>query len=125
MRFNLIKGREISQPELVRLKEQEDIIILKQTALRYATLQIPHGRRSAPENARQDFAPEEAEYAVQFWKSLVTWTTRKYALAFIHETMKAKPAGESRLRQELLKRGVSKHVVEDTLTQSLSAGNFA
>lgn len=118
VRFNLIKGREISQPELVRLQEQEDIIILKQTALRYATYKSRTSEEVRRKMLEKDFAPEEAEYAVQFLEEFGYVDDSKYALAFIYETMKRKPAGESRLRQELLKRGVSKHVVEDALTQA-------
>ena len=118
VRFSLTRGRELSSQELARLQEQEDIIALKQTALRYATYKSRTAEEVRRKMLEKDFAPEEAEYAVQFLEEFGYVDDRKYALAFIHETMKRKPAGESRLRQELMKRGVSKHDIADAFAEA-------
>lgn len=121
VRFSLTKGREISSQELARLQEQEDIIALKQTALRYATYKSRTAEEVRRKMLEKDFAPEEAEYAVQFLEEFGYVDDRKYALGFLRETMKRKPAGESRLRQELMKRGVSKHDIADALAEAFPA----
>lgn len=121
VRFGLTKGRELTQRDREQLEAQEDIIALKQTALRYAT----HKSRTAEEVRRKmlekGFAPEEAEYAVQFLEEFGYVNDRQYATTFIQEMMKRKPAGESRLRQELAKRGISKHDITDALAEAFPA----
>ena len=118
LRFGLTKGKQLTKHDIDRLQEQEDIIALKQIALRYATYKSRTAAEVRRKMLEKDFAPEEADYAVQFLEEFGYVNDRKYAAAFLQEIMQRKPAGESRLRQELLKRGVSKHDIDDAFAEA-------
>lgn len=118
VRFGLTKGKELSKQDLERLQEQEDIIALKQAALRYATYKSRTAEEVRRKMLEKDFAPEEAEYAVQFLEEFGYVDDRKYARAYIKEATERKFMGAARLKQELQKRGIAKHDIEDALTEA-------
>lgn len=120
VRFGLTKGKELSKQDVERLQEQEDIIALKQVALRYATYKSRTAEEVRRKMLEKEFAPEEAEYAVQFLEEFGYVDDRKYARTYIKEGVERKFMGVNRLRQELLKRGISKFDVEDALTEAFS-----
>jgi regulatory protein len=121
VRFGLTKGRELTQRDKEQLEAQEDIIALKQTALRYAIYKSRTAQEVRHKMTEKEFAPEEADYAVQFLEEFGYVNDRLYAKVFIQEMMKRKPAGEIRLRQELAKRGISKHDITDALAEAFPA----
>jgi regulatory protein len=118
VRFGLTKGKTVSVQEIESLRACEDVIALKQAALRYATYKSRTAHEVRQKMLEKDFTAEEAEYAVQFLEEFGYVNDRQYARTFIKETLRFKPSGVSRLRRELLKRGISKHDADDALAEA-------
>ena len=118
VRFGLTKGKTLSAEEMERLRAQEDVIALKQAALRYATYKSRTAHEVRQKMMEKEFTAEEAEFAARFLEEFGYVNDRLYARAFIQESLRLKPAGERRLRQELLRRGISKHDADDALAEA-------
>jgi regulatory protein len=116
VQHRLVNGRELTAQELKRLEEQEEIIQLKQTALRYATYKSRTAHEVRKKMLEKEYSPDEAEYAVQFLEAFGYVNDAAYARNFIQEIMRLKPSGEARIKQELRKRGISANDAEDALT---------
>jgi regulatory protein len=118
VQFGLTKGKQLSEQEIERLLAQEDVMRLKQVALRYATYKSRTAHEVRLKMLEKEFSPEEAEYAVQFLEEFGYVDDAKYARNFIKERQERKPSGTERLRQELAKRGISKFDIEDALAEA-------
>jgi len=121
LQFRLVKGRELTAQELKQLEEQEDVMKLKQTALRYATYKSRTAHEVRRKILEKEYSPDEAEFAVQFLASFGYVNDAAYARNFIQEYSKNRPSGVSRLKQELRKRGISEHDAVDALSEAFPA----
>jgi regulatory protein len=121
LQFRLAKGRELTAQELKQLEEQEDVMKLKQTALRYATYKSRTAHEVRRKMLEKEYSPDEAEFAVQFLESFGYVNDAAYARSFIQEYSKNRPSGVSRLKQELRKRGISEHDAVDALSEAFPA----
>ncbi len=110
-------GKMLTAQDLARMMESEDVMRLKQIALRYATYKSRTAQEVRRKMLEKEFSPEEAEYAVQFLEEFGYVNDAAYARAFIKERHERKPSGMERIRQELAKRGVSKFEIEDALLE--------
>lgn len=117
LRFGITKGKTLTEQEIERVLAEEDVMRLKQTALRYATYKSRTAQEVRRKMLEKEFAPEEAEYAVQFLEEFGYVNDAAYTRSFIKEWQERKPSGMERLRQELLKRGISKFDVEDAFAE--------
>jgi regulatory protein len=118
LRFELTKGKTLTKQDLERLLEQEDVMKLKQTALRYATYKSRTAHEVRRKMLEKEYSQEEAEYAVQFLEEFGYVNDALYAKTFIRDFMQRKPSGIERVRQELTKRGISRFDAEDALTEA-------
>jgi regulatory protein len=118
LKFEITKGKTLTEQDVERVLEQNDVMHLKQVALRYATYKSRTAEEVRRKMLEKDFAPEEAEYAVQFLEEFGYVNDAAYARSFIKDFQERKPSGTERLRQELLKRGVSKFDIEDALAEA-------
>lgn len=118
LQFGITKGKQLSEQDIERLLAQEDVMRLKQVALRYATYKSRTAHEVRQKMVEKEFSPEEAEYAVQFLEEFGYVNDAAYARAFIKERQERKPSGTERLRQELAKRGISKFDIEDALAEA-------
>ncbi|TAE22879.1 MAG: hypothetical protein EAZ92_15205 [Candidatus Kapaibacterium sp.] len=111
-------GKTLTAQDVARMMESEDIMRLKQVALRYATYKSRTAQEVRRKMLEKEFSPEEAEYAVQFLEEFGYVNDAAYARAFIKERHERKPSGMERIRQELTKRGISKFEIEDALLEA-------
>ena len=67
------------------------------------------------------YGADEADDAVEAMKGFGYIDDRAYAEKYVSDGVKLRGHGEARIRSELLRRGVSRSIVDETLAQGLAA----
>ncbi|MCS6807323.1 MAG: RecX family transcriptional regulator [Bacteroidota bacterium] len=123
--FGLTQGKEIFEHEIIQIQAYDSTLALKQAALHYATYKPRTAEQVRRAMVIKGYTAAEAEYAVDFLKEFGYVNDQRYARAFIREVRSRKSIGLHRLQQELIKRGISKHDIEDALADIFSAEDTA
>jgi regulatory protein len=120
IKYRLLKGREIELQELKEILASEELNRAKQAALNYLSY-----RPRTVEELRNQLLTKGFEVDVC---SEITFQMQQqgylddeeYAKQWVRERKHSRPRGKYLLRQELVRRGIDKDIVDEVIDQELS-----
>ncbi len=117
IKFNLRKGKELSEEELAELHDEEEYRKTYSTAVRY----LGHRMRSAKELRdyllEKEYAAGYADRAIQKLSEMNYINDAEFAVAYVRTQMRTTQKGPGVIRQELIKKGLSEAEIEEGLTE--------
>ena len=115
LRHNLIKGRILTQDALKRIINEQKVIDVKQTAYNYVSYKPRTEKQVRIRLAGKGFSNDECETALTFLREFDLINDVRYAESFIKDLLKKKPASESRIMIDMLKRGIPKSIAIEAI----------
>lgn len=117
----LRKGDEVSSDRFEFLNSQETLYLIKQKAFRLLQRRI-HTSRELNIKLRQKFSDDSLiKKCLTELEQKGFINDREFALAFITEKQKSKKWSRTKLKSELVKRGVNSEVISDVLNQTFNS----
>lgn len=118
MKSGIYRGMRATAEQLAAVRFQEEVYQAKQTALRIATRRLRSIREVERKLKEKEFSPEAIDAAIAFLHEYGMANDALFAKAFVAEQLLKRPLGKRRLELELRKRGVSRELIEATLTHA-------
>lgn len=117
VKYRMGKDIAIDEATLNAAISEQKIINLKQSAYIYAAYK-PRSIRQVAEKLRQlDFEDEYITIALEFLASFNLLDDEKFALMYCKDYLLRKSASKSRLKIELLRKGISKDIASKVLDE--------
>jgi regulatory protein len=111
LKHTLIKGRILTQDELERIINEQRIIDVKQTAYNFVSYKPRTEKQVRIRLDGKGFSDDECETALNFLREFDLINDERYAESFIKDLLMKKPASESKIMIDMLKRGIPKSIV--------------
>lgn len=101
------------------MKAEKDAVYWKaqETALAYLDYKLRTGEEVRKKLLEKQFPPETVELVLEFLLHYGYVNDRTYCESYIRDSLRFHPKGRSRLRLELLQRGVDRQTVEEVLSR--------
>lgn len=112
--LRLFSGRDLDHDALNRLQSQSGRALAREKALQLISQRQMSRRELGKKLKEKGFDPETADYCVDWVTERGLLNEESYAAAIVRYYA-AKGYGESRVRQELQRRGLSRELWEDAL----------
>ena len=112
--LRLFAGRELDSEALNLLQRQSGRALAREKALQLVSQRQMSRRELSKKLREKGFDPETADYCVDWVMERGLLNEESYAAAIVRHYA-AKGYGESRIRQELQRRGLSRELWEDAL----------
>ena len=112
--LRLFAGRELDSEALNLLQRQSGRALAREKALQLVSQRQMSRRELSKKLREKGFDPETADYCVDWVTERGLLNEESYAAAIVRHYA-AKGYGESRIRQELQRRGLSRELWEDAL----------
>lgn len=117
----LRKGDEISSDRFSILNQEETFYLIKQKAFRLLQRRI-HTSRELYTKLRQKFSEDLLiKRCLSELQQKGFINDREFALAFVSEKQKSKRWSRTRLKSEMIKRGISAEIINDVLNETFSS----
>lgn len=117
----LRKGDEISSDRFSILNQEETFYLIKQKAFRLLQRRI-HTSRELYTKLRQKFSEDALiKRCLSELQQKGYINDRDFALAFVSEKQKSKKWSRTRLKSEMIKRGISAEIINEVLNESFSS----
>ncbi len=113
----LRKGQELTDELAQKLQAENRHYDIKQKALNFATYKPRTTGQVRQALQKKGFSPQEIDYAIDFLIEFGYIDDLRFAQMFVREYSERKKAAVSRLRIELTKRFIPKHIIEDVLQE--------
>jgi len=121
LRLGLRPGEELTPELLDRLFRTESRLTTKAAALRLLAVR-PRSVRELRDRLRtKNLPPEEIEAVITDLERAALLDDRAFARSYIRDRTVLKAAGPSLLRERLLRLGVPRPILEEVMTEELSA----
>lgn len=91
----------------------------REYALNYITFKDRTEKEVTEKLSQKGFGEEEISEAIEFLKEYKYLDDESYASRFINDAVKLKKWGKTRIRMELLRRGISSDIVEKSIDEIL------
>ncbi len=115
MRLGISIGRELSQADLERLKQEAELAEAKEAGFRL----LAHRARTVADLRKRlksrKFSARAIDETVRILKQQGLLDDEAYAKQFIHDCLTMRPMGARRIIQELCRRGVDEDLVRDVV----------
>lgn len=117
----LRKGDEISSDRFSALNQEETFYLIKQKAFRLLQRRI-HTSKELYTKLRQKFSEDVLiKRCLSELQQKGFINDREFALAFVSEKQKSKKWSRTRLKSEMIKRGISAEIINDVLNETFSS----
>lgn len=121
LKYNLQKDKVINQDIIKQIENDQNLIDAKQRSLNYATYK-PRTEKQVRDKLKElKFEAELIDVCINFLYEFNYLDDARFALTFAKDYKLLKPASDEKIKQELLKRGISKplaeKVVKDLFTE--------
>lgn len=117
----LRKGDEISSDRFSALNQEETFYQIKQKAFRLLQRRI-HSAKELHTKLRQKFPEEDLiKKCITELQQKGFINDREFALAFVSEKQKSKRWSRTRLKSEMIKRGIASEIITEVLNETFSA----
>ncbi|MFN3874139.1 MAG: regulatory protein RecX [Ignavibacterium sp.] len=117
----LRKGDEISSDRFLVLTKEETFFLIKQKAFRLLQRRI-HTAKELHTKLRQKFSEDDLiKKCITELQQKGFINDREFALAFVSEKQKSKRWSRTRLKSEMIKRGISSEIITEVLNETFSA----
>ncbi|GIV45914.1 MAG: hypothetical protein KatS3mg036_0732 [Ignavibacterium sp.] len=117
----LRKGDEISSDRFSILNQDETFYLIKQKAFRLLQRRI-HTAKELHTKLRQKFSDNELiKKCIDELQQKGYVDDKEFAIAFISEKQKSKKWSRTRLKSEMIKRGISFQIINEVLNETFSS----
>lgn len=117
----LRKGDEISSDRFTALNLEETFYLIKQKAFRLLQRRI-HTAKELHTKLRQKFSDDTLiKKCVKELQQKGFVNDREFALAFVSEKQKSKKWSRTRVKSEMIKRGIASEIINEVLNETFSA----
>lgn len=113
--FGLLKGTRLTVAEQQRILGAEQRAAAKQTAFAYLAGRPRTEQEVRRRLQRKDFDEDAVEHAVERLYALHYLDDAAYARSFARERFQSKGYGPQRIRSDLMRRGVDRHLIDEVL----------
>ncbi|AFH49042.1 Regulatory protein [Ignavibacterium album JCM 16511] len=114
----LRKGDEISSDRFSILNQEETFYLIKQKAFRLLQRRI-HTAKELHTKLRQKFSDEALiKRCISDLRQKGFLNDKEFALAFVEEKQKSKKWSRTRLKSEMIKRGIPNDIISDVLNET-------
>ncbi len=110
---NLKKGMEIDLEMLQNLASKEEILRCRESALRIIERNYKTESELRNKLKEKNYNNEAIDFSIEFLKEYNYVNDNAYAKAFIRDKSLSK--GKEKIRYELLKKGISKEIIEENM----------
>lgn len=117
LKYTLGKGSVLDESEFEQILYEQDLINSKKTAHNFVSYKPRTEKQVRDKLKEKQFSLENIEKAIEFLYEFDLLDDRSFAKSFIESKVKMKNYGISRMKVEMLKRGLDKDLVEDSLKQ--------
>jgi regulatory protein len=124
LKYSLQKDKVINQDIIKQIENDQNLIDAKQRSLNYATYKLRTEKQVRDKLKELKFIPELIDTCISFLYEFNYLDDEKFALAYAKDYKQLKPASGEKIRQELLKRGISKLLAEKAVSDLFSEGEL-
>lgn len=111
-KYKITRGKQLAKKEIDELINEQKTIEIKKIAINFISYKPRTEYQVKQKLRRVGYNSDDAEFAVHFLKEFGYLDDRAYAINFANEFLIRKPSGAKRLRQELIKRGIGKEIID-------------
>jgi len=115
LKFALCKDLSITNEIYDKICQEQRIISLKQAAYNFAAYKPRTEKQVADKLKTKDFESDDIKKAILFLKEFKMLDDRVYARSFINDYLKRKAVSERKIFIELLKKGISKDLAQESV----------
>lgn len=116
-KYKLGVGSYVENNELDKILSEQELINAKQAAYNYVSYKSRSEHQIKEKLSSKGFTQDLIEDAIQFLYEFNLLDDRKFARSFVKSKIELKKYGKGRLKIELLKKGINKEIIEDTLNE--------
>lgn len=118
IKYRLVEGQEINHIEEI-IKAEEN-----KKAENYALKLLSYCSKSEQEiilkMREKGYEPESIKATIDFLKKHQYINDEAYASSLVENRTKSKKLGKARIKQELYRKGISKDIIQNTITEQIS-----
>lgn len=118
LKFGICKGKSINQLEMELIFSEQETMDCKQTAYNYASYTFRTEFAVRKQLKDKNFSLTAIDTAIQFLYQFNLLDDIKYAQKFVKDILKRKSIGKSKIKLELLKKGIDIFIAESALADS-------
>ncbi|WP_070121067.1 recombination regulator RecX [Bacillus marinisedimentorum] len=117
IKFNLRKGKELTEEEIVELHDEEEYRKTYTAAVRYLGHRMRSGKELKDYLAEKEYPAVYTERAIQKLSEMNYINDAEFAVAYVRTQMRTTQKGPGAIRQELIKKGLSEAEIEAGLAE--------
>lgn len=122
--YALEKGQFLPYEKVLTLVEEDQLKKAKATALEFISYRGRSEKEVRDKLEKKSFSPEIIEKAVSRFEDLGYINDETYARDYARSRLQGKGYGPQRIRMDLKKRGVPKHLIEEALQELDEADSY-
>jgi regulatory protein len=116
-RLALRTGDTLSDAQLRSLRQTDELLAAKNTALRLLAIRPRSEREIRDRLRKKSVSDEQIAHVIEELKAAGLLDDAEFARLYIRNALTLKPAGERHLRQKLLQLGVDRGTIDDALQE--------
>jgi regulatory protein len=118
LKFGLRKGDTIDQQTLETIQLSEEFNLAKEKALKLIGYRARSEKEIRIKLREQQYHPGTITNVIEHLKKLGLIDDKKFARAFVNDTIMRKPAGKTKLSYQLRLKGIDKATINDVLRET-------
>ncbi len=122
-RFNLAKGEAQNEDTIKQIREYDDFLEAKNSALRFLSRRKHSAFELKQKLMKNKFNSGVIDQMIDHLKSINLLDDLEFAKAFVRDRLNFKPSGRRSLMNELKKRGIAEQTALQVLNENLSDNN--
>jgi len=115
--LNLYELREITEDEIINIKENINFRSAKAAAIRYLSLKFRSEKEVAVKLENEGYDSETISKVVEELKAMGYINDSLYVQKYIFDRSKLKPRSKRMLKYELLSKGIAENIIDDALAE--------
>lgn len=117
MKYNITKGQELSETILIDALSEQQLKDTKLAAYNYVSYKPRSEFEVRQRLERKEFSSDSIDKAIEFLYEFNFLNDEEFANMFVKNFIKKTPSGEFKLKQELLKRGISEDFINKSIAE--------
>lgn len=116
-RNNLKVGQKISQKELLKILEEDQLLKAKEIAQRFLSFRPRTEKEVETKLKEKEFHPHIIQKTIQYLKQIGLLDDKKFAELWLADRASLKPSGVYKLQRELKEKGVPEKIIKEVLSK--------
>lgn len=116
IKFHLYKGKEMTAAEIDVIKQADDVQRAYLLAVHYLSYRMRTEQEMRTHLREKDLLNDVIENVIARLYEEGLLNDKSFAMAFINDRMNRSTKGPNVVRRELMEKGITKHIIDETLT---------